>query len=70
MELSNESVLLMDGGFPMDLVDRADALPLWIDDYNASNPDVVIENHLSYLQGKYSNMAKHSKYMIFEFNIQ
>lgn len=52
MEFTNSDIILMDGGFPMDLVEKADPLPLWIDDYNETNPEVVIQNHISYLRGK------------------
>ncbi|XP_026464842.1 homocysteine S-methyltransferase 2-like [Ctenocephalides felis] len=50
MEFTNSDIILMDGGFPMDLVEKADPLPLWIDDYNETNPEVVIQNHISYLR--------------------
>lgn len=57
MEFENGDIILMDGGFPMDQVEKADPLALWITEYNETNPEAVIQNHISYLRGERNNFS-------------
>ena len=51
----SQRVLCKDGGFSTQLAihvgNKVDGDPLWSARFNATNPDVVVQTHLDYLNG-------------------